>query len=345
MAVKSEVYIPNPLTGTQEIHHFETELEQIEDMTSFAQALNKKSDAASMRSHLEVPANSTATESAAGLMPAVDKVKVNNIVHSAEAHNGIFRGKDLTSYFASGQMSTDIANGKFDDIYIGDYITKTINLPAITYTDKAGVEQTQAAQTFNNVKWLVGAIDPHIHCGDTETTAHHVLLIPASTLQRNVKMNPTNDTTGAYTGSDMWRVHIPNWASAIKTAFGSSHVLKHRELLANAINATAPAGAGAGWLGTASGWAWTDVEVNIPNESMIYGHHWGSSGHEGGDFPRMLPLYALKCGHLDDRSWFWLRTVSSASVFALANGSGYACNRGASGAGGDGGIRPYFLFR
>ena len=162
MAVKSEVYIPNPLTGTQEIHHFETELEQIEDMTSFAQALNKKSDAASMRSHLEVPANSTATESAAGLMPAVDKVKVNNIVHSAEAHNGIFRGKDLTSYFASGQMSTDIANGKFDDIYIGDYITKTINLPAITYTDKAGVEQTQAAQTFNNVKWLVGAIDPHI---------------------------------------------------------------------------------------------------------------------------------------------------------------------------------------
>lgn len=345
MAVKSEVYIPNPLTGAQEIHHFETELAQIEDMTSFAQALNKKSDAASMRSHLGVPDNSAATESAAGLMPAVDKVKVNNIVHSAEAHNGIFRGKDLTSYFNSGQMSTDIANGKFDDIYIGDYITKTVNLPAITYTDKAGTEKTQAAQTFNNVKWLVGAIDPHIHCGDAETTAHHVLLIPASTLQRNVSMNPTNTTEGGYVGSDMWRVHMPNWANAIKTAFGAAHVLKHRELLTNAVNATAASAAGVGWVGTTSGWAWADVEVNIPNESMIYGHHWGSSGHEGGDFPRMLPLYALKCGHLDDRSWFWLRTVSSASRFADANSYGIANSLGASDDLGPGGILPYFLFR
>lgn len=345
MAVKSAIYVPNPVTGTQEIHHFETELAQVADMTSFAQTLNKKSDAASMRSHLGTPANTAATESTAGLMPAVDKVKVNNIVHSAEAHNGIFRGKDLTSYFNSGQMSTDIAAGNWTNIYIGDYITKTITLPAITYTDKAGTEQTQAAQTFTNVKWYVAAIDPHIHCGDTETTAHHVLLIPASTLQRNVKMNPTNDTTGAYTGSDMWRVHMPNWANAIKTAFGSAHVLKHRELLANAINATAPSGAGAGWVGTASGWAWTDVEVNIPNEQMIYGGRVWGSGFDGGDFPRILPLYALKCSHLDDRSWFWLRTVSSASCFAYAHDYGDAGGGGASRALGGGGIRPYFLFR
>ena len=272
-------------------------------------------------------------------------LKLKDTSNVAAAHNGIYRGKDLTSYFNSGQMSTDIANGKFDDIYIGDYITKTVNLPAITYTDKAGTEKTQAAQTFNNVKWLVAALDPHIHCGDTETTAHHVLLIPSSTLQRNVSMNPTNATEGGYVGSDMWRVHMPNWANAIKTAFGSAHVLKHRELLTNAVNATAASAAGVGWVGTTSVWAWTDVEVNIPNESMIYGHHWGSSGHEGGDFPRMLPLYALKCGHLDDRSWFWLRTVSSASYFALAYGLGNASSRGASLADGGGGIRPYFLFR
>lgn len=263
--------------------------------------------------------------------------------YDAAHQNGIYRGADLTAYWNSGLMSTNIQSGKFVGIHIGDYITKSVTLPAITYTDKAGTEQTQAAQTFNNVKWYVAAIDPHIHCGDTETTAHHVLLIPASTLQRNVKMNPTNDTTGAYTGSDMWRVHMPNWANAIKTAFGSGHVLKHRELLANAINATAPSGAGAGWVGTASGWAWTDVEVNIPNEQMIYGGRVWGSGFDGGNFPHILPLYALKCRHIDDRSWFWLRAVASASNFADAGGTGDAGCFGASGSGGGGGVRPYFL--
>ena len=343
MARKSQFFLPNPTTGAQELHHFETELAQISDMSAVARTLNGKADVAAMRTYLEAAKNAAATASAAGLMPAADKVKVDNIYTGAHPHNGIYRGKDLTSYWNSGQMSTDIQAGKFDDIYIGDFITKSVTLPAITYTDKAGTEQTQAAQTFTNVKWYVAAIDPHIHCGDAETTAHHVLLIPASTLQRNVKMNPTNDTTGAYTGSDMWRVHMPNWANAIKTAFGSGHVLKHHELLANAINATAPSGAGAGWVGTASGWAWTDVEVNIPNEQMIYGGRVWGSGFDGGDFPRILPLYALKCSHLDDRSWFWLRAVASASDFALASDRGHASYYGASLSYSYGGVRPYFL--
>ena len=135
----------------------------------------------------------------------------------------------------------------------------------------------------------------------------------------------------------------PNWASAIKTAFGSGHVLKHRELLANAINATAASGAGAGWVGTASSWAWTDVEVNIPNEQMIYGGRVWGSGFDGGDFPRILPLYALKCSHLDDRSWFWLRAVASASNFANADYRGDASYNGASSSNSYGGVRPCFL--
>jgi hypothetical protein len=230
-------------------------------------------------------------------------------------------------------------------MHIGDYIIKSIDLPAMTYTDKSGTSVTQDAQTFSNAKWLVGAFAPHLHCGDTETTAHHVLLIPASTLQRNVSMNPTNTTEGGYLGSDMWKVHMPVWATAIKNAFGSAHVLKHRELLTNAVNATAASAAGANFVGTTSGWAWTDVEVNIPNESMVYGQLWGSSGHDGGDFPRMLPLYALKSGHLDDRSWFWLRSVASASHFCRAGHDGVAGDSGASTSSSNGGIRPYFLYR
>ena len=306
-----------------------------------------------------VPANakftdttySAATESASGLMTAADKVKTNNLVHSAEAHNGIYRGKDLTSYFTSGQMSTDIANNDFTNIYPGDYITKTITLPAITYTNKSGTSVTQSAQTFNNVKWLVAGLDTHLYSGwhDTNkdyTAAHHVVMIPSTTLQRSVSMNPTNTTEGGYLGSDMWNVHMPNWATAIKNAFGATHVLKHNELLSNAINATALSGAGAGWTGSSSAWVWTEVEVNIPNEQMIYGGKvWGSSGHDCGDFTRILPLYVLKNRHLDDRSWFWLRSVASASNFAAATDIGNAIASGASAANAYGGVRPYFLLR
>ena len=343
---KSQIHLPHPTTGEQELHHFETELAQIADMTTFAQNLNKKADAAAMRTHIGAAANTNATTSAAGLMSAADKVKADAVVHSAEAHNGIFRGKDLTSYFESGQMSTDIANGEFDNIYIGDYITKTINLPAITYTDKAGTEITQAAQTFANVKFYIAGIDSHLKAGDTQTTAHHVVLISANALQRNVSMNPTNDTTGGYLGSDMWRIHIPNWTAAIKAAFGESHVLKHREWLSNAINATVPSGAGCGWTGASSAWAWTDVEVNIPNEQMIYGGRTFGSGHDCGEFPVQLPLFAMKqyVGG-DDRSWYWLRAVASASRFADARGGGFANALSASDADANGGIRPYFLFR
>ena len=269
---------------------------------------------------------------------------IPDMIHSAAMHNGLYRGKNLTSYMESGQMSLDIAAGDFSKIYIGDYVIKTVTTAATTYTDKSGADITQAAATYTNVKWLVAAIDPHLHCGDTETTAHHILLIPASTLQRNVKMNPTNDTTGAYLGSDMWTVHMPIWTAAIKSAFGADHVLGHRELLANAINTTDQS-TGGGMTGKSSNWTWVTVEgANIPNEAMVYGGSVFGSSYDVGDFPRMLPLYALKCNHLEDRSWFWLRAVASSSRFATASGGGGADCTGAADSNALGGVRPYFLY-
>ena len=308
---KSRYRLPNPTTGKMEIHHLETELSQLTDLAAFSKG---------------VLAGGTSAEKIRELIGAEALIP-----NTAAAHNGIYRGEDLTSYFTSGQMTTDIAKGDFSKIYIGDYIIKSVTVNGTTY---------------NNVKWLVAAIDPLICCGDTQTTAHHVLLIPSSTLQRNVQMNPTNTTEGGYLGSDMWKTQIPLWVTGIKAAFGDAHVLKHRELLSNAVNATAASGAGAGWVGTASGWAWTDVEVNIPNENMIYGAPvFSSSGFDTGDFPRILPLYALKCSHLDDRSWFWLRNVASASYFCYASYYGYAGYDGASHSNATGGVRPYFLLR
>ena len=112
--------------------------------------------------------------------------------------------------------------------------------------------------------------------------------------------------------------------------------------MANAISVTAPSGAGL--VGTTSGWVWTDVEVNIPNEQIVYGGRVFGSGFDAGDFPRILPLFALKASHLDVSNWFWLRAVADTSRFALADSLGSAEYYVASHITPNGGIRSYFLY-
>jgi hypothetical protein len=254
---------------------------------------------------------------------------IPNMVHSAALHNGLFRGKDLTAYFASGAMSAAIAAGTFDNIYIGDYITKAITVDGTTY----------------NVKWEVADLDYFLHDGDTETTAHHVVMFPSVTIQTNVSMNDTNTTAGGYLGSKMWTDVIPKYAAAIKAAFGADHVLSHRELLTNAVNATAASAAGANYVGTSTNWTWADVDANIPSEPMIYGGAvFGSSAYDVGNKTKQLSIFRFKKFN-EGRKWFWLQAVVSATDFADAVYYGYATGTLASTSNEGGGVRPYFLLR
>ena len=245
-------------------------------------------------------------------------------------HNSIYRGKDLTSYFASGEMSKAIANGTFKDIYIGDYITKNIVVGGTTY----------------QVKWEVADIDYFYKSGDASCDTHHVVLLPSKTVLVNTKMNDTNTTEGGYVGSKMWKETIPAVVTGIKAAFGADHVVKHRELLTTKVSTTAQSAAGAGWTGSSTEWAWTNVEANIPTEPMIYGGAvFGSAGYDVGNGDKQLAIFKFKKFCSPDRLWFWLRAVASASRFCLASASGYAACTDASYSASDGGCRPYFLFR
>ena len=60
-----------------------------------------------------------------------------------------YRGKDISSYLsAEGEMNlyTQISSGRFNDIYVGDYINA------------------------NNVKWLIADIDNYLYSGETPLT-------------------------------------------------------------------------------------------------------------------------------------------------------------------------------
>lgn len=261
----------------------------------------------------------------------------NVVGDNAAAHNAIYRGKDLTAAFDDGTMSTNIANGTFHDIFIGDYITKNLTVGSNTFT----------------VKWLVADCDYEYLAGSEATAStHHVLMIPQDVLGVNIRMNATDDTTGAYTGSEMWKTTLPTYTAAIQAAFGSSHVLAHQELLTNAVSASAASGAGAGWVGSSSDWSWQSVTANLMNENMVYGGRvFSSSGFDTGERNSQLAIFRLDPsariagyrGNRTDRRWWWLSSVVSSSRFALCDILGDANYNHASYSDSGSGLRPYFL--
>ena len=255
------------------------------------------------------------------------KVDKADFLDSAETHNSIYRGKDLTDYFSSGQMSTDLAKGNFSNIFVGDYITKTVTIDGVTY---------------ENVKWIVMHINYHLHEGDTETTQNHVVLMPEERLGTR-KMNDSNTTSGGYTSSAMWTVHIPKVVTGIENAFGAGHVLEHRELLTNAMDGNQRSSAFYDWSGASSNWIWVSVKANLANEAMVYGAPVVSSSFfDTGECNTQLAAFKLNHGLIcSKRYWWWLRSVAYSAAFCDVGGDGRAGYGGASDSGS--GVRPYFL--
>ena len=250
------------------------------------------------------------------------------IVDSAAAHNAIYRGKDLTAYFNSGEMSAAIADGSFRNIYPGDYIAKSITIDGITYS---------------NVKFIIMDLDYHLHCGDDETTAHHVVIMPEEQLG-TAQMNSSHTTAGGYVGSAMWTTYIPKVVAGFEAAFGAEHILEHRELLSNAMDANSKSNAYDGWSGAASNWAWASVKANLANEDMVYGAPvLSSSFYDTGECNSQLAAFRLNHGLIcHKRYWWWLRSVAASSGFCAVAGDGYA---GSDGAAYSYGVRPIALLR
>ena len=283
----------------------------------------------------EIEGMITAIESDGGLvtLTRVDgsTEQLQIVANNAGAHNAVYRGKDLTAYFDSGEMSKAIAAGTFKDIYPGDYITKSVTVNGTTYSD---------------VKWMVGDLDYFLGHGDTSIlTQHHVLMFPDTCLG-NSYMNPTNTTEGAYMGSYMYKTMIPLVNAGIQAAFGASHVVSHREAMSKLINATMACASGNGWTGSTYWWSgeWADVLSNLFTENMVYGANiFSSSPQDVCNGCRQVAAFrhdsSLYIGGTKRETW-WLRAVALSNAFALVDGYGVASCNGASGVSG---VRPYFL--
>ena len=239
------------------------------------------------------------------------------IISGAGAHNAIYRGKYLGSSVSAEQYAA-ISAGTFDDLYIGDY------------------------WTIGSVNYRIAAFDYWLRTGDTECTTHHVVIVPDTALV-NGKMNSTNITTGAYIGSDMYTGANSNTAlatakSTIKTAFGESHILSHKEYFQNAVTD-----------GHETGGAWYASDIDLMNENMVYGTNIfqpranGSAVYNAYTIDKsQLPLFAHDPSKITIRAGWWLRGVVSATAFAYVDSYGNASSAGASASLG---VRPAFAIK
>ncbi len=207
----------------------------------------------------------------------------------AGAHNAIYRGKNLGTAFTAAQ-SAAIRDGSFKDLYIGDY------------------------WTIDGTVYRIADFDYFLRSGDTECTAHHAVIVPDVNMDSQ-KMNDSNVTTGAYVGSKMYTTNMATAKAKIKADFGSSHILAHREYLANAVA-----------NGKQSAGAWYDSEIELMTESMVYGAPHFAPACDGSTVPanytigcKQLNLFRHRPDLISNRQTYWLRDVVSAAYFATVD--------------------------
>lgn len=273
---------------------------------------------------LENYASSTLAGSAQSVQSALNALN-SNVGSGAGYHNSIYRGKSLGTSVTAAQYAA-IKAGTFDDMFIGDYWT-------ISTTFSGEVDGTTLSST-KNVVYRIAGFDYWYNNGDTNTTAHHVVLVPDANLY-SAKMNDTNTTTGAYVGSLMYTTNILPARTGIADAFGSAHVLSHRVLLKNAVTS-----------GYASGYEWASSTVDLMSEKMVYGTQIYSAMSNGSTIPSQytvdksqLPLFALEPSRIVNRANWWLRSAGSSTTFARVHTNGAAYDSNASNSNG---VRPAF---
>ena len=251
------------------------------------------------------------------------------LTQNAGFHNSLFRGKYLGSSVTDEQWAA-ISAGTFDDMYIGDY------------------------WTIDGVNWRIAAFDYWYGNGDTACYTHHIVVVPDNNLlaadgSTTHWMHISNDTSGGYVGTDFYAGTNGNTGKATcrskaQSAFGSGHILTHREYLTNSCMS------GSTNVGYPTAGAWYDSDIEIMTEQMVYGCKVFGSRSAGANIPAdytidnsQLPLFRLDHSRICNRANWWLRDPASAAHFARVSNYGdcyynYASYTGV-------GVRPAFGIR
>lgn len=245
----------------------------------------------------------------------ITKLKTDIVASNAGAHNAIYRGKDITNLFYDGTLSSQIEEGTFNDIFIGDYII--------------GKQSGR--------KYLVADINYRLNKGMVITSTPHILMIP-ETIMGSEKLG--NVANKGYLGcTELFELgEFEEYKTIIKNDFGTNHILTHKNCFTTERDES-----------NDNGITWIDTDIDLMNERMVYGSNAFANANTGEqDFTidtTQLALFRFRPDLIVAefngirKSW-WLRDVADVMAFATVNTWGLStCMSPTS----SNGIRPAFL--
>ena len=228
-----------------------------------------------------------------------------DIEYDAQLVHGIYEGRDLNVVFADeiADYTSDaewfnarINAGDFTGIRVFDYFD-------ITLTDN---------KVF---RYRVAAIDPYLHCMDTEITKHHIIMVPDQVWPDSVVWNTTNTNQGTasekhpYLASNLHRWEVNTFYALLPTKW-KNVIANHRMLLEERYST-------AGAQNNATSWSWTDVgKVWSLSETEVYGQEvWGTKGWSVAtdchfDTFFKYTKHRIRRNHADHRYSWWLRSAA-----------------------------------
>ena len=136
----------------------------------------------------------------------------------------------------------------------------------------------------------------------------------------------------------MYTTNLADAKTLINNAFGSAHILNHRQYLTTTVANGRP-----------SAGSWFDSTVELMNEQNVHGGKFFAPTSDGSTVPALytidksqFPLFALEPSRITNRATYWLRDVVSAAAFADVANDGNAAYGNASYSYG---VRPAFSIK
>lgn len=262
----------------------------------------------------------------------------------AAFHNSVFRGANLKERWGitddkalADEVYRRIADGSFDDLFVGDYWTATIT------TEYGTEEVTNVLAGFDVYLNSIYEYDP-VNIDYNLLTRHHAVAVTKKQFAKSHKMHPTTPIpSDGYFATEMNTTTLPKYAAALNTAL-NGHIIEVCDAYAYDRDDTLHSANAPDMTGVMTSWDYNSdfhAKLTLLTERELYGAPAYSSGPcEVGFETSQLPLFRLDPSAKIIGMWYWLKDTASANCFCGCGNDGYASYNGAHGTGG---VRPRFL--
>lgn len=187
------------------------------------------------------------------------------IPKNAGAHNSIYRGKNITYKVTDESLYSDIYDGSFNDIFVGDYFDVAVKY--VTGTQSTGGQTVSTASAATRTRFRVMDIDRYLDRGNDSFGRHHIVVVPDYAVGTCLMDQHFSEANVPYANTEFQTLIRPALETSLTAAFGS-HLLSKAYSLVTSLQGTT---SGVLVSGGANGAAYSSCKVVLLSELEVYG--------------------------------------------------------------------------